>query len=220
MGVETNEFLVKPGETTECCEPRDCTGSVPLLQARDLPRNGPVDSIAQHIARQIPLARRTCWRCWLGWQASSPWGAGVWVLAAARHSLLACWGACIWVRASPVPRQSWLRFVVRVSGSGFWLSPRHSWLGCWGASVGVRAPPAPCQFSLGCAMWVCVLGFASVAPRYFWLGCLVVCVCVRAPLVPRQSWSGFVVCPSCFGFWLSPHQSWLGFVVRVFGLRI
>ena len=77
--------------------------------------------------------------------------------ASPRHSWLGCWGVCVGVRAPPLPRLSWLWFVVPVRRFGFWLSSRKSRLGCWGVCVCVRAPPVPRHFWLGCALWVPVL---------------------------------------------------------------
>ena len=80
------------------------------------------------------------------------------VSAALRHSWLGLWGVFLCVRAPPVRRQSWLRFVVPVRGLGLRQSPRQSWMGCWGVCVFMPAPPVPHQSWLGWAMWVCVLG--------------------------------------------------------------
>ena len=70
---------------------------------------------------------------------------------------------CVCARNPPLPRQSWLAFVVRASEFGFCLSARQSWLGCWGDCVCVRSLPVPRLSCVACVVWVCVLGFG------FWL---------------------------------------------------
>ena len=70
-----------------------------------------------------------------------------------------CWGVCVVLRAKPVPRQSWLGFVARVSGFGLRLLPRQFWRGSWGVCVCVRAPPVARQSWLACAVWLCLLVF-------------------------------------------------------------
>ena len=148
---------------------------------------------------------------------------------------------CARVRASLVPRHSWLGCVVWVCvWARVLAAPRHSWLGCWGVCVFVcpfRLYPAIPGWDVrrGC---VCLgLGFGCAPPLLAGvLGC--VCVCVPAPLVPRISWLGCVVCVCvCLGSGfgcappllagvlgcvcvcvpapLVPRHSWLGCVLRV-----
>ena len=62
-----------------------------------------------------------------------------------------CWGVCFSARSPPVPRLSWLRFVVCAFCFRLWLSGRLSRLGCSGLCGCVRAPPVPRQSWLGCA---------------------------------------------------------------------
>ena len=110
-------------------------------------------------------------------------GFGFWL--SPRQSWLGCWGVCVCVRAAPVPRQSRLGFVVRVSRFGLWLSTRQSWQGCWGVCVCVCAPLAPRQSWLGCAVWVCVLGFwFRVLPATLGWGLGCVCLCARSACTP------------------------------------
>ena len=97
-------------------------------------------------------------------------------------------GVCVCVRAPPVPHQSWLGFVVRVSRFRFCFSPCLSRLGCWGVCVCVRAPPVPRQFWRGYAVWVCVLGFGSGAAPPFLAGvlgfvCLGACSACTPPIL-------------------------------------
>ena len=94
---------------------------------------------------------------------------------------------CVCVRAPPVPRQSWLGFVVRVSGFGFWLSARHFWLRCWAVCVCVRAPPVPRQFWFGCAWCVCAQVRVRLGPAIPSWGvgtCVFVCALCLHPNNP------------------------------------
>ena len=167
--------------------------------------------------------------------ATPGWGVGVCVCSCAWPPCtppLLAWlcsvGVCVWARASP--------------------APRHSWLGCRGrVCAGVRAPPVARLSWLGCAAWVCVLGLGfwlhpatpgrvvgvcvcwcgrsactppllagmravsvcvwaqvSAARRHSWLGCWAVCVLVCVPpLYPATpGWGvrcGFVCFGSAFG---------------------
>ena len=119
------------------------------------------------------------------------WGVGVsaWVRvsAAPYRSCLGCWGVCVCVRAPPLPRHSWMGFVLLVSGFGFGLSPRHSLLGCWGVCVCVRSLLVPRQSWLGCAVRLCVLrfGFRQRPTIPGWdVGCVRLCSLVLYPANP------------------------------------
>ena len=80
-------------------------------------------------------------------------------------------GVCAWVRLLVSPHHSWLGFVVRAVGLGFWLAPRHFWLGFWGVFGCVRAPPVPRHswrgVQRGC---VCLgSGFGCAPPLLAWV---------------------------------------------------
>ena len=68
-------------------------------------------------------------------------------------------GVCVWVRVFVSPHHSWLAFGVCAVGVWFCLAAWHSWLGLWVVCICVCAPHVPRGFWLGCAVWVCVLGF-------------------------------------------------------------
>ena len=72
---------------------------------------------------------------WVRVGCAAPFLAGV----------LGCVCLCLCSACTP---ESWLGFVVRVSGFVFWLSPRQSWLGCWGVCVCARA--LLCSVCAGC----------------------------------------------------------------------
>ena len=133
------------------------------------------------------------------------------VLAAPCHSWLRCWGVCVCVRAPPVPRQSWLWFVLCVCWFGFWLSHRQSWLGCWALCVCVRVPLVPRHSWLGCAVWVFVLGFGfRLRPAIPGLGVgLCVFVCALRLYLANPGWGVRCGCSGA-GFALSPPLLWLG----------
>ena len=117
------------------------------------------------------------------------------------------WVVCL--RALPVPRQSWLGFVVPLSELGFWFTPGQSLQVFWGVCVCVRAALVPPPIR-GWRVWSGVVcsGSGFGCPRHSWLGCWGVCVCVHALPVPRQSWPGLVVRVSELGFWLLGRQCW------------
>ena len=144
---------------------------------------------------------------WLGY-----WGACVSVGAplVPRHSWLGCatcvcvlgvgfrlrpatngWGVgvcvCLSVRSACNPP---LLAGVRSVGVRVWAqvsaAPCHSWLGYWDVRVCVRALLVPRRPSLGCATWVCVLGFGSRL-RPATPGCgggVCVCWCACSPCTP------------------------------------
>ena len=147
-------------------------------------------------------------RCWCvcrgsGFGCAPPLLAGV----------LRCVCAC--VRASLVPRHSWLGCAawVFVLAPGFRLHPA---IPGWGVGVCVclvRAPLVPRHSWLGCALWVCVLGFrfrlrpatpgwgvktclclcgrsACTPPLLAWVCGVVVCAWARVSAAPRHSWLG------------------------------
>ena len=116
---------------------------------------------------------------------------------------------CVCVRASLVPRHSWLGCAVWVCVLGLGLRLRPATPG-WGVGVCVClcvrfacTPPllaGVCR--VGVFAWARVFG--CVPPLLAGvLGC--VCVCVRAPLVPRHFWLGCAVRGWVF---------WLGFRMR------
>ena len=109
--------------------------------------------------------------------------------------LLGC--VCVRVRASLVPRHSWLGCAVWVGVLGLRLRLRPATPGC---RVGVcmcalRFSPATPGLGVRCG-WACLgLGFSCPPPLLAGvLGC--VCARVRALLVPRHSWQGCTV-PVC-----------------------
>ena len=118
-----------------------------------------------------------------------------------------CW--CVCVRASLVPRHSWLGCAVWVCVFGPLLQLRPA---TPGRGVGVcvclsaRSACTPPLLAVSCGVGVCVWARVLAAPRHSWLGCWGVCVCVRAPLVPRHSWLGCAVWVCVFGplLWLRP----------------
>ena len=149
---------------------------------------------------------------------------------------------CVCVRASPVPRQSWLGCALWgcVLGLGFQL--RLATLG-WGVTervcVCVRAPPVPRHSWLGCAVWVCVLGpgfrlrpatsgwgvgvcvcfcacSSSTPPLLDGVCAVGVCARARVLAAPRHSWLGcdWSVCV-CVRAPPVPCHSWLGSAVWV-----
>ena len=176
-------------------------------------------------------------------------GLGVWarVSAAPRHSLLGCWGVCVFVCAlRVVPCHSWLGRAVRVCVLGLAFRRRPATPG-WGVVVCVclRAHSActpPLQAGV-CGVGVRAWNRVSAAPRHSWLGCSGVCVFVCAlrlyPATP--GWgvrcgcgclgSGFGCTPPLLGGVLGcvcvfvrapliPPHSWLGCAVWVWLLGL
>ena len=153
------------------------------------------------------------------------------VSAAARHSWLGCWAACVLVwalRLQPATPGWGARRGCVCFGSGFGcarpllagvlgcvcarvrapLVPRHSWLGCWGVCVLVCVPPlypATPGWGVRCGCVCLGAGFGCAPPLL--AGVLGrVCAGVRAPPVPRLSWLGCAawVCVLGLGFRLRP----------------
>ena len=152
---------------------------------------------------------------------------------------------CACVRASLVPRHSWLGHAVWACmlGLGFWLHPASPG---WGVAVGVfvcalRLYPVTSGWGVRCGCVCLGSGFGCAPPLLAGMsGC--VCACVGAPLVARHSWLGCAVwaCVLGLGFrrappllagvlgfvcvcvraLLVPRHSWLGCAVWVcvFGL--
>ena len=103
-------------------------------------------------------------------------------------------------------------------GAGFGCAPPFlaGALGC--VFFSCRRPPLPRQFWLGCAVWVCVLGFGLwLRPANLGRG-VGVFVFVCALLLPRHSWFGGAVwlCLIGFGFPLRPAIPGWGVRVGVF----
>ena len=78
-------------------------------------------------------------------------------------------GGCVWLRVVVSPFLSRLGFAVFAVGLRFRPLSHHSWLGFGGVRGCVRAPPVPRRSRLGCAVWVCMLGF-GLASRWLWGG--------------------------------------------------
>ena len=129
-----------------------------------------------HSACTTPLHARVCGVGVCAW-------ARVW--AAPRHYWLGCWGACVLACALPLypATASWgVRCGCVCLGSGFGCAPPllAGVLGCVCACV--RAPLVPRHSSLGCAVWVCVLGLGfrlRPAPPG-WAVRVCVCLCVHS----------------------------------------
>ena len=142
------------------------------------------------------------------------------VSPAPRHSLLGCWGVCVFVCA--------LRLYPATPGWGVWCG-----CVCLGSSFGC-APPLLAGL-LGCVcVFVCPLrlypatpawgvlcgcvslgsGFSSAPPLLAGvLGC--VCVLVRPPLVPRHSWLGCAAWVCVLGLGSRLRPATLGWGVGV-----
>ena len=176
---------------------------------------------------QVSAALRHSWlACWgvcvfvcpLLLYAATP-GSGVWCGCVCLGSGFGCpppllaWVlgcVCVRVRAPPVPRHSWLGFVVWVCVLGLGLRLRPATPG-WG--VGVRAclcarsACGPPLLAGVCGVCVCVWAEVSAAPCHSWLGCCGVCVFVCPlrfyPATP--GWGvGLCVCVLGLGFRLRP----------------
>ena len=137
---------------------------------------------------------------WLGFVVCA---VGLGFLLAPRHSWLRFWGVRGCVRASPLPRRSWLGCAVWlcVLGLGFRLRPATP-----GRGVGVcvclcaRSSCSPPILAEVCGVDVCACTQVSAARRYSWLGCLGVCVFVRAlRLYPAPPGSGVRCGCVCLG---------------------
>ena len=99
-------------------------------------------------------------------------------------------------------------------GSGFGCAPPllARVLGC--VCVRVHAPLVPRHFWLGCAVWVCVLGFRfglrPAIPGWGVRVCVFVCLLLLFPAIP-----GLGVRHGCVCAWarvsVAPSHSWLGF---------
>ena len=157
-------------------------------------------------------------------------GVGAWarVFAAPRHSWLGSWGVCVFVCALRLylGTPGWgVRCGCVCFGSGFECAPPllAGMLGC--VCPCVRAPPVTRHSSLGCAVWMWVLGIwfrlhpatpgwavgvcvflcarSACAPPLLAGVCGVgVCVWARASAAPRHSWLGcwgvcLFVCALC-----------------------
>ena len=145
-----------------------------------------------------------------GWGARCPFlclGSGFGCALQLLAGVLACVGVCL--RASLVPRQSWLGCAVWVFllAPGFLVRPATpGWV--VGVSVCLCARSA-CTLPLlawMCGVGMCAWAWVSAAPATLGFGWWSVSVCVRAPPVPRLSslrcavW----VCVLGLGFWLRP----------------
>ena len=125
---------------------------------------------------------------------------------------------CAWVQALVFSLHSWVGFAVGAVGLGFWLAARHSWLGFSGVYPCSRALPVPRHCSLGCVVWVFVLGLGfRLRPATPGWG-IGVCVCAfgcALPLYPATpGWSvrsGFCV----LGLGLPLRPATLGWGVAV-----
>ena len=109
-------------------------------------------------------------------------------------------GACVGARALPLPRQSWLGFVlsVFVFGFGFWLHPANSG---WGDQV--------CLFVCAFRLYLASPGWSACTPSIrAGVCCARVCVWALGFSLHRQSWLGFVVCVSGFGICFQPANGW------------
>ena len=168
--------------------------------------------------------------------------------AAARHSWLGCWGACLFVcalRLYPASPGWGVRCGCVCLGSGFGCAPPllAGVLGC--VCVCVASPLGPPPLLAGvCGVGVCAWARVSAAPRHSWLGCWGVCVFLYAlrlyPTTPGLGvrcgcvclGSGFGCAPPllagvlgcvcvCVRSPLVPRHSWLECAVSVcvLGLR-
>ena len=191
-------------------------------------------------------------------------GVCVWVRvsAAPRQSWLGCWGVCVVVWAPPLypANPGWgVRCGCGYLGLGFGCAPpllawvcgvgvcvraevsaaaRQSWLGCWVVRVCVRAPLVGGHSWLGCATWLCVLGFgfrlrlatlgwvvgvcvcscarsACTPPLLAGVCSVGVCVWARVLTVPRHSWLGCWDVLVCVCAPPVPRHSWPGCAVWV-----
>ena len=133
------------------------------------------------------------------------------VSAATRHSLLQCWGVCVFVCVSHlVPCPSRLGFRCGGLCLGFGCSrgpPLQAWvLGC--VCVCVRAPLVPRLSWLECAVWACLhglrFGLCPATPGWGVRACVTLCTVPRFyPAIP----GGLVVCvwvPVLSALWFSP----------------
>ena len=100
---------------------------------------------------------------------------------------------CVWVRAQPVPRHSWLGCVLWVCLLGLWFRLHPATPG-WGVGVCVcscaRSACTPPILAGMCGVGVCAWALVSAAPRHSWLGCrdvwVFVCALCLYPATP--SW--------------------------------
>ena len=145
-------------------------------------------------------------------------GVSAWARASAapRHSLLGCWGVCVFVCALCLylATPGWgARCGCLYLGLGFGCAPPllAGVLGC--VCVCVRVPLVPRHSWLGCVVWVCALGLRFQL-RPATPGCCVgvcVCLCARSACTPPVLAE---VCDVGVCAWApvssAPRQSWLG----------